>query len=150
MKSNNFWKTYLPLVTTALFVATPGCALLLVGGGGAAGYAYAAGKHERVYPYPLPQTWEAVREAVAEMQLPVLSERSDALSAKLESQLATGEKLTITLEPKGEAITEVGIRIGTFGDATTAHLIYEKIDARLPGAFEPPKPEVHFGVSVSR
>jgi hypothetical protein len=134
---------------------TSGCALLLVGGaGGAAGYAYAAGEHEKLYPYPVATTWAAVRESVAEMQLPIVNERADALRARLESKTASGEKVSIALEAKGEAVTEVGIRIGTFGDSTASRLLFEKIDARLPGPYPaaaaPAKPDVHVGVSVSR
>ena len=140
-------------VLMLLAVVSPsGCALLLVGGGGAAGYAYAAGEQEKLYPYPLADTWAAVRESVAEMQLPSLNERSDALRARLESETASGEKVSITLIAKGNAVTEVGVRVGTFGDANASRMLFDKLDARLPGPYPAPpsKPDVHFGVSVSR
>jgi hypothetical protein len=140
------------LFAALLLVGSSGCALVAVGAGGAAGYAYASGRHEKIYPYPLDQTWAAVRDAVQELQLPVETERSDALSARLESHLATGEKVTITLEPKTPGLTEVRIRVGTFGDHVTSRMVFDRIDSRLPGPYPapPPKPEVHVGVSVSR
>ena len=135
-----------------LAIASGGCALVAVGAGGAAGYAYATGKQEKLYPYSLDQTWSAVREAVEEMKLLPNIARADALSARFESQLATGEKVRITLEPKSDQLTEVAIRIGVFGDHAACHLLFDKIDARLPGPYPLPEPlpEAHVGVSVSR
>jgi hypothetical protein len=124
---------------------------MAIGAGGAAGYAYAAGKDEKVYPYPFEETLAAVREATQQMQLPIESERSDAVSARIESRLATGERVAIKLEAKGREFTEVGIRVGVFGDHTVARLLYDRIDGILPGPYPPPpaKPAVHVGVSVS-
>ncbi len=128
-----------------------GCALLLIGGAGAAGYAYVNGECEKFYPYAMDQTWAAVRDAVQSMGLPVVREASDALSGRLESRTAEGDKVTITLKPKG-AVTDVRIRVGVFGDEDESGLILAEIDKRLPGPYPapPPRPDVHVGVSVSR
>ena len=125
-----------------------GCTLLVLGGAGAgaAGYAYVKGENEKSYPVPLSQTLPAVREAVQQTGLPVISEAADDLGAKLESRTAQGDKVTITLEPKGPAVTNVRIRVGVFGDEDAARLILGRIDQLLPAAH----PEVHVGVSVSR
>ena len=125
-----------------------GCTLLVLGGAGAgaAGYAYVKGENEKVYPCPLSQTLPAVRAAVQETGLPVVSEAADDLGARLESRTSQGDKVTITLEPKGPSVTNVRIRVGVFGDEDASRLILGRIDQLLPGAH----PEVHVGVSVSR
>ena len=126
---------------------TSGCALLVLGGaGGAAGYAYVKGEYEKSYPYPIAQSLPAVRAAVQEAGLPAPIEAADALGAKLESRTAQGDKVTITLEPKGTAVTNVRVRVGVFGDEDASRLILSRIDQLLP----PAHPEVHLGVSVSR
>jgi hypothetical protein len=145
------------MATAMLLVACcqSGCTALVIGGAGAAGvagYAYMKGECDRTYPYPIAQTFPAVRDAVASMGLPVVKEAVDELSGRLESRTADGQKVTIELEPIGPAVTKVEIRIGTFGDENAARQILARIDERLPGAIEPPPkstPEVHVGVSVS-
>ena len=140
------------LVAPLIVAPCVGCALVAIGAGGAAGYAYAAGKEEKVYPYPVEETVAAVREAMQEMQLRLESDRADALCARFESHLATGEKVAIKVEAKGQGLTEVGIRIGVFGDHLATRMLFEKIDARLPGPYPPTSPplETHIGLSISR
>jgi hypothetical protein len=119
---------------------------LVVGGAGAAGYAYVKGEHEQVYPYPIAQTASAVRDAIHDMALPVVSDAADELGARFESRTAQGEKVVITLEPQGQAVTKVGIRLGVFGDEDASRTIAARIDEHLPA----PQSSVHVGVSVSR
>ena len=125
-----------------------GCTLLVLGGAGAgaAGYAYVKGESEKSYPYPIAQSLPAVRAAVKEAGLPAISEAADDLGAKLESRTAQGDKVSITLQPKGPAVTNVRVRVGVFGDEDASRLILARIDQLLP----PVHPEVHVGVSVSR
>ena len=113
-----------------------GCTLMVLGGAGAgaAGYAYVKGENEKVYPCPLSQTLPAVRAAVQETGLPVVSEAADDLGAKLESRTSQGDKVTITLEPKGPSVTNVRIRVGMFGDEDASRLIFGRIDPLLPAA----------------
>ena len=141
------------LVASLSVVGSSGCACCaLLAVGGAAGYAYSTGKHERLYSYPVGQTWEAVRQSVVELELPILSERSDAHSARLESKWTTGEKAIVTLEAKGENVTKVAIRVGTFGDDAASEQVFKQIDTHLEGGVSPPTPEpkVHVGASISR
>ena len=141
----------LALVLSATAAFSSGCALLLVGGAGAATYAYVNGESRKYYPYPVEQTWPAVRDSVVALGLPVVQEASNALGARLESRNAEGQKVTIKLEPKGAA-TKVEIRIGVFGDEDASQRILAEIDTRLAGgaAIPPPLPDVHVGVMMSR
>lgn len=117
-------------------LSSAGCTALMVAGAGAAGvagYAYLEGKREKTYPYPITQTWPAVSEAVKSLELPVLQETADGLGARLEGRTAQGEKVAVTLTPKGDA-TEVQIRVGVFGDENASELILAAIEERLPSA----------------
>src|SRR5947209_1384549 len=100
-----------------LFCLSPvtGCALLLVGGAGAATYAYVNGESKKYYPYAVGQAWPAVHDSVQALGLPIVEEKSNALGGRLESRTVDNQKIMIKLEPKGAA-TELGIRIGVFGD----------------------------------
>ena len=141
-----FAKLVVTAATVLAVCLTSGCTLLVVGGAGAAGYAYVKGEHERVYPYPMAQTASAVRDALHEMTLPVVRDAADELGARFESRTAQGEKVVITLEPQGQAVTKVGIRVGVFGDEDASRTIAARIDERLPS----PQSSVHVGVSLSR
>lgn len=132
--------------TVLALCLSSGCTLLVVGGAGAAGYAYVKGEHERVYPYPIAQIASAVRDALHEMALPVVSDTADELGARFESRTAQGEKVVVTLEPQGKTVTKVGIRVGVFGDEDASRTIAARIDERLPS----PQSSMHVGVSVSR
>lgn len=142
------WVLFAMVVSSACL--SGGCALLLVGGAGAASYAYISGKCEKHYPYPLADTFAAARDAVESLELPVIAESHDALSGRIDSIMASGDKVVITFDSKGPSVTEVGVRVGVVGSEEKSNQIIARLDERLPGGIVPPRPDVHVGVTMSR
>jgi hypothetical protein len=127
----------LALVAAAGSLLSAGCLGLgiaaAVGGAGAAGYAYMQGTMYRDYPAGTADTSQAVHGALADLQMPVLSE--DAVS--VESQTADGSKVKIRLDTavsrvpgEGES-THVAVRVGALGDEAVSRRVLDQVSARL-------------------
>jgi hypothetical protein len=58
------------------------------------------------------------------------SEKND-LSGSLTAYTADNKKVQIKLKRRAESITEIRIRVGTFGDESLSRLILERIRERL-------------------
>lgn len=111
-----------------------GCTLFLVGagaGGGVGTYAYVKGELSREYQANLDRTWAATLQALKALELKVAETSKDELGGTIEARRADGEKIRVTLEPKGTASTLVKIRIGTFGDREASERIGNQIAKQL-------------------
>jgi len=127
------------LVVAALLAGSSGCAALLIGGAGAAGYAgykYVKGEAKQFYPQPLAQTWNAVRQSVEQLGMPVTYEAADQFGARLESMTADGKKVTIKLVPRGYG-TEVRVRVGLFGNEYVSKRLIAQVNQQLSGGQKP-------------
>ncbi|MER3446715.1 MAG: hypothetical protein C4291_07690 [Candidatus Dadabacteria bacterium] len=65
------------------------------------------------------------------MGFTVTAKDKDAVSATLVAFTADGKKIQIALNRKAENVTEISIRVGTFGDESMSHLILERIRRRF-------------------
>ena len=98
---------------------------------GAGTYYYVKGDLKRNYEAPMDKTWEATVKAVEEMKLSVESQQHDALSGVIKGKMADGKGFEINLKRVGENLTEVGVRIGTFGDRGKSEAIHDTIHSKL-------------------
>ena len=98
---------------------------------GAGTYYYVKGDLKRNYEAPMDKTWEATVKAVEEMKLSVESQQHDALSGVIKGKMADGKGFEINLKRVGENLTEVGVRIGTFGDREKSEAIHNTIHSKL-------------------
>ncbi len=113
-----------------------GCVAAAVGGGVAAGagtVAYITGELKATEGYSVPVVWKATEKAVNELQLAVIDKYSDVVAGRLEAFTADNKKVRINLKRIGDNITEVTIRIGTFGDEELSRFILSKIERHLKG-----------------
>jgi hypothetical protein len=100
-------------------VTLTGCTALLVGGAAAAGagsVAYVKGDLEATEAVSLETAWQAAHVAASDLELSELSSDMNGLSARVVARTAQDEKVTIMLEPRGQATTRVSIRVGFFGN----------------------------------
>ena len=121
------------LLLTLLFFSS-GCALLLVGGGAAAGagaVGYARGELKSVETADLTTSFSASKKALDDLGFFVTSGTHDAISAKLVARGSSDTKIEISLKQMSEKLTEVRIRVGTFGDEIISNTIHQKIKAHL-------------------
>jgi hypothetical protein len=117
-----------PLILTGCLAAAA------VGGAAAAGagtVAYIKGELKATEEATLDKTWEATVGAVDELNFLVINKLKDAVSAELEAKTADNKTVKIELKRVTANLTDISIRIGTFGDETLSRYILSKIEARL-------------------
>ncbi len=111
-----------------------GCVVAAVGVGAAAGagtIAYLKGELKALEDANIDRVWRATEGAVNELNFIVTNKVKDAVSAKLDALTADNKSVHITLKRKTDSLTEITIRIGTFGNEELSRLILEKIQKRL-------------------
>jgi hypothetical protein len=117
-----------------LSLVNSGCAAVLLGGGAAAGAGtvlYVKGELQSVEEVPLDRAWNAANLAVKDMGFVIGNSEKDDLSGSLTAYTADNKKVQIKLKRRAESITEIRIRVGTFGDESLSRLILERIRERL-------------------
>ncbi len=98
---------------------------------GAGTYYYVKGDLKRNYEAPLDKTWEATLKSVEELKLTVESQKHDGFGGVIKGKMADEKAFEINLKRLGENSTEVGVRIGTFGDQAKSEAIHDKILSKL-------------------
>jgi len=119
-----------------LLIGLNACTRYVVAGAVAAGaaagaYFFVKGNLTRTYEAPIEKVWKATLQSVEELQLAVESKKRDAFSGEIKGKMADGTSFTIELKRLGEKSTEVGVRIGIFGDRTKSEAIHDKILSKL-------------------
>ncbi len=137
MKTNDsiLGRKWIPSALLALCLALQsGCAALLLTGGAAAGagtFAYVKGKLKASESAPLPKVYDASLAAMQNLEFAVTTQEKDALSARIVARAVGDKKVQVNLKKATEGVTEIRIRVGTFGDESTSRLILDKIRSRL-------------------
>jgi hypothetical protein len=111
--------------------AANGCAVFWVGGGAAVGagaVAYATGELKSTQEAPLDKVWNATGKAVKDLAFTTVSQQKDAVSAKLIVRTAGDKKIEINARRVTDKLTEIRIRVGTFGDESLSRLVLQKIE----------------------
>ncbi len=116
---------------TALLLSSTGCVAILAGGAGAGAVAYVRGEAKGNVNASVDRTAQAVSAVVSEMNLNLIQSTSDEVSAEFTARTADDKRVRINLASAGNNITEVRVRIGTFGDETLSRDIFNRIEARL-------------------
>jgi hypothetical protein len=107
-----------------------GCAAVLVGG--AAGTVlYVKGELHSTEGASLDRAWNATQAAIGDMGFTVTAKDKDAVSAELNAITADGKRIKIVLNREADNVTEISIRVGTFGDESMSRLILERIRKRF-------------------
>ena len=109
------------------FLMNSGCALLVGGAAGAGTVAYLKGELKTNEDVPLDKLWNATQTTIKEMGFTVKTEEKDALSAKLVALTADDKTININLKMRNDYLTEISIRVGTFGDESLSKKILEEI-----------------------
>ena len=66
-----------------------------------------------------------------ELQFVIIKDEKDSFDGKIEAYRVTNKKVRIKLHRETENITEVKIRVGTFGDETLSRVILDKMKSRF-------------------
>ena len=102
-----------------------------VAAAGAGTYYYIKGDLKRSYEAPMDKTWDATVKSVEELKLTTESTEHDAFNGVIKGKMADGKSFSINVKRLGENLTEVGVRIGTFGDRVRSEAIHDKIHSKL-------------------
>ena len=94
-------------------------------------YAYIRGDLKRTYDVNIEKAWAASVKSVEELKLTTESKTHDAFTGNIKGKMADGTSFEINLKRIGENSTEIGIRLGTFGDRPKSEAIHDKILANL-------------------
>ncbi|MFI5337460.1 MAG: DUF3568 family protein, partial [Opitutales bacterium] len=124
-------QTILALLAFGLAGIMSGCAAVAVGAGTGAAVAYKMGKLESTVPATLPAMVKATDGAIVQLQLAKVSESKDALGANITARTALDKKVEITLSRQTDQTTQVGIRVGIFGDEQASLKILDQIKSSL-------------------
>jgi hypothetical protein len=128
------------LLLMGLATSTGGCLAVAVGAGAAGTVAYMRGDTEAEEPYGIKQTYAATREAVDELGLKIIEGETgaDALSARVIARDSSDKKVEVRLKAITPNATKLSIRVGTFGDDSKTHRIYNAIREQLKAVAETP------------
>jgi hypothetical protein len=98
---------------------------------GTSAYFYIKGDLKRNYEAPMDKTWQAAVKSVEDLGLSTESKQNDAFTGVIKGKMADGKSFTVNVKRLGENLTEVGVRVGTFGDRERAEAIHNKILSNL-------------------
>ena len=119
------------ILVIALGVHLSGCVLLLGAAAGASGVVWAKGRLRQELKQSLVQTYTATISGLKKMDLPIILERKDALTGRIESKFADGTNVWIDIEHLAENSSRLTIRVGVLGDHERSDKIMESVRSYL-------------------
>jgi hypothetical protein len=127
-------KVLLAVLMAAALPFGSGCALFLVGGAAAAGagtVAYVNGELEETEGVAYDTAYDATLAAMNDMQYAVVDKSKAGVEAKILARTSGDKKIQITLNKQSASVTEIHIRVGTFGDESLSRQILDKIKSHF-------------------
>lgn len=124
----------LGLLGPLVFTLT-GCVAVVVAGAAAAGagtYAYVKGDLKGTVEASVDQTWAATQSALKELGYLVVEQSKGVNDGELKARSPTDQKVTIKVKRQTETLTDLAIRVGTFGDEAVSRTVMERIQKHLP------------------
>lgn len=100
-------------------------------GAGVGTYAYVNGELCSTEAVKLDKAWDAAQAGVKELGYNAVEKHNDAPEAKLTARDAGDKKVQVRLIKQSDTVTEIRIRVGTFGDETPWRQILEKINSHF-------------------
>lgn len=134
-KSLMKWKQSLIFTFLGITLLTiSGCTLLLIGGAAAAGAGtaiYLMGELKATEAVPFDRAWNACEAGLVDLDFFITSREKDALSGVIIARGSGDRKITIKLNRQSDKVTEIRIRVDTFGDESLSRLILYKIKSHF-------------------
>lgn len=131
-------KIFLVLLSVMVFaIELAGCAALLLGGAAGAGsVVYIKGQLKQDMGASVPRVHDASISALKGLNLPIIEDNHDKLSAKIKSRFANGDDVWIEIESVTAESSKITIRVGILGDERKARQILDGIHKHLGGGGE--------------
>jgi hypothetical protein len=119
------------LLLCCLMMGVSGCAAVIAGGVGVGvgfgTYKYLEGNLQRDYIGPPDKLWQATLTAMDELQMASEVQERDYFGGLVKGIMHDGTKITIKMKRLTDNSTEVGVRVGVFGDMKRSEVIHNKI-----------------------
>jgi len=116
------------IILSFFILTNAGCVALLLGAvAGAGGVAWVKGILEKNVDVSIEKTFNATKEGLRKLKLPVIEEKIDLHSATIKSEFSDGKNIGITIKALTERSTKIRIRIGLWGDRTKSEMILSAI-----------------------
>ena len=112
------------------FLVNNGCPapfFLMGGAAGAGTVAYVGGELKTVEEVSLNRAWDATQKAMNNLGFTITSKEKDAFNSKLIAKSVANKIIKIKLNRQSNMLTEIRIRVGTFGDESMSLKILESI-----------------------
>jgi len=126
----NYKNVVLILMLGLSFLVSSGCpppVFLLGGATGAGTVAYVGGELKTVQDVSLNKAWNATQKAMKDLGFTITSKEKDAFNGQLTSKGVANKIIKIKLKRESNRLTEIRIRVGTFGDKSVSLKILESI-----------------------
>lgn len=111
-----------------------GCALFVIGGATAAGvggYAYVHGESKDIEAVSYDRAFDATIAGLSDLHYAIIEKNKDVDKAEIIARDPSDTKIQVTLDKESATVTEIHIRVGTFGDEEQSQLILEKIKSHF-------------------
>lgn len=118
------------VISTLLFLS--GCAALLVGAGAGLGvgtYKYIDGNLAMEYPLEYNRAWNSTNRALENLQISLSSSTNENGKGVIQAVRKDGKKVTVKLNDRGNGVTTIAVRVGSFGDRLESQNIHDEIVA---------------------
>jgi hypothetical protein len=117
----------LSLMLIAIAAFGQGCVAAAVGIGAVGTFAYIQGALESTEPESVEKVYLAALKAVDQLDLHLISQSEDVLSAKITARDSQDKKIQINMSATPDLKTKLSIRVDIFGDEKKSILVYKKI-----------------------
>ena len=127
-------KILLGMLLAVILALGSGCAVLLVGAAAGAGvgtYAYVNGELKDSETVSVDAARNATLAAMKDLGYAVVEDQRDSLTATIAARSTGDKKVYVTLTKQSATITEIRIRVGTFGDQSLSQQILDKIKSHF-------------------
>jgi hypothetical protein len=127
-------KILLVALLVGVIASGSGCLLFVAGAAAGAGvgtYAYVSGELKATEGVTLDKAWDATLAAMTDLKYSVTEKQKTGLEGNLTARAPGDRKVQIHLEKKSDTVTQLGIRVGTFGDESLSRQILAKIKSHF-------------------
>lgn len=127
-------KLLLAAMIAPLLALSNGCLLFVAGAAAGAGigtYAYVSGELSASEAIRLDKAWKATLAGVQNLGYTITEKQKNALEGRLVARGPGDKKVQVKLTKKSDTVTELRIRVGTFGDENLSRQILDKIKSHF-------------------
>lgn len=127
-------KIFLATILLPLAIFTGGCALFVVGaaaGAGAGTVMWVRGEIKSTEAVPFVRASRAAEAGLKDMGYAIVGKTDDAATSKTTARTPADQKVVVTVIKMSSEVSEIHVRVGTWGDEALSRQILEKIKSRF-------------------